>query len=52
MADIMPMVQVSVADVNIVTRFDVVSRIDTTMEVNVMRYVHIVVLHPRQAENH
>ena len=52
MADIMPVVQVSMVDVNIVTRFDVVSRIDTTMDVNVMRYVHIVVLHPRQAENH
>jgi hypothetical protein len=52
MADIMPVVHVSVADVNTVTRFDVVSRIDITMDVNVMRYIHIVVLHPHQAENH
>jgi hypothetical protein len=52
MADIMPVVQASVPDVNIVTRFDVVSQIDAAMEVNVMRQVHIVVPHPRQAENH
>jgi len=52
MADIVPVVQACMADVNIVTRFDVVSQIDTTMEVDVMRHVHIVVPQPRQAENH